>query len=151
VLRDGTFGSRTAPPAQESYTQHQQHVGQYGPHQRRLDHRREPFPQGEYGHEQLGQVSEARLQEASGAGAEVLSHLFDRLADDRRQRRDGQAGEDEAGHVVGADSHRQSGRHCEHDRADDGQALGILEGIDSAGHVGDFGRRYSGRSGDVVQ
>ena len=139
------------PPLRKATPSTSKTLASTEPTKRRLDDRREPFSQGEYGHEQLGQVPEARLQQARGARAQVLSDLLDRLAHHRRQGGDGQAGKDEPGDVVGADSRREAGRQREDDRADDGQALRRLEGIDSAGHVGDLGRRYSGRSGDVVQ
>ena len=79
------------PAGQESGPEHQQHIGQDGPDEGCLDDRREPFPQGENGHEQFGQVAQTRLQETGRARAHVFADLVDRLADQGSKSGDSQA------------------------------------------------------------
>ena len=68
---------RGAPPAEEGRPEHEEQGAEYRADQGGLDHGGETGAERENGYQQLGQVADARLEQARRARAQALTDLLD--------------------------------------------------------------------------
>ena len=117
---DGGGMERLGPVAEaadeERQTEHQQGVGEDGANEGRLDHDHEARAQGEDRDEQLGEIAERRLEDASRPRSEPLTELVSPLADEHRKRGQRDGADDEDDRLTGAHRGEDEGR----DRRGDG-------------------------------
>ena len=116
------------PPTRNARPSTSSRLARIEPDQRGLDHVDQPGPQREDADEQLRQVAERRLQDAGGAGAELVAQLLHRAADQRGQQADRASGEDEREHRVPAGVVRDAGQDDEGTAAPDDDLVGAAEG-----------------------
>ena len=85
---------------EEGDPEHEDAVGEDRADERRLHDGHEALVQGEERDEELRQVAERRLDDAGRAGAEAGAELLGRVADEAREGRQGDRGDDERRHVA---------------------------------------------------